>query len=470
MQLKSCPQQRRRPSRRWLRSTLRYSQAEAVASATTTATGDNFFNAFAVLLHATTMQMSWLTAFPQLLGAAAQLFSVWLGTYVARRPLVIVAALLQALAVLGIAALGWFEVAGAMPLLIALAVGYHALANVIQPQWRAWMGSLVPARRRGVFFASRTRLHMVTALAVFLGGGWLLAAAADRGHAAMGFGVLFGIAALGRLISTGFYFRMVDPDPQPPAPQTSVLVETFRQMRGALADRAFRNYSLFVAGMGGMVAISAPFFAVYMLRDLEFTYWQFSLNSVASIVVQFICLRQWGRISDRYGNHFVLLVTALMIPTLPFLWLVSPNFYYLLLVQAFSGLAWSGFSLSSANYLYDIRPHRTNFATYAAVQACMGAVLVCLGALGGGLLAEAAPAIQAALPFDLESHIFVVFIASGSLRLLVTLWFLPRAEEPHLRHRPALLQLVLRISRYTPVSGLVLDWMTVTKKERAPEN
>src|SRR5690606_28318626 len=85
------------PRRRlWLRRTLRLSQQEAVASSTTTATGDNYFNAFGVFLGATATQMGVLTAFPQFFGALMQLVSVWLGSHLARRPLVVAAAAIQA--------------------------------------------------------------------------------------------------------------------------------------------------------------------------------------------------------------------------------------------------------------------------------------------------------------------------------------------------------------------------------------
>src|SRR3970040_2299303 len=91
----SIPNCRRR-SNMWLRKTLRLSQREAAASAVMTATGDNFFNAFAVHLNATVAQMGWLTAFPQLVGAVFQLVSVWLGSFCQRRTLVVYSAGLQA--------------------------------------------------------------------------------------------------------------------------------------------------------------------------------------------------------------------------------------------------------------------------------------------------------------------------------------------------------------------------------------
>ena len=457
--------ERRMNQRPWLRQTLRCSQAEAVASSTTTATGDNFFNAFAVYLQASILQIGWLTAFPQFFGAGFQLLSVWLGTRITRRRLVAGFAVTQAVVVAFMGLLALLHPTWGMSALIILAVFYHASANVIQPQWRAWMGSLVPRRRRGVFFASRTRLTMGTSLVMFLCGGGLLTMSESRGAAWVGFFLLFLIAASGRLVSAWLLWKMHDPDPHPPAPQNQVFLDTMRQIAHSFRDKTFRHYSLFVAGMQGMVAISGPFFAVYMLSELKFTYLQYTLNAVASIATQFVTLRFWGVVSDRFGNRLVMLVTSCIIPTLPLWWLVSPNFYYLLWVQILSGFAWSGFSLSTGNYLYDIRPHRTNFATYAAAQSGISATLVFLGALFGGFLASHAPAIREQLPFELGSAIFIVFICSSLLRSLVALWFIPKAAEPHFRHHPQLMKIVYRVARFNTISGMVLDWLTITSRK-----
>src|SRR5690606_17889783 len=134
-------------------------------------------------------------------------------------------------------------------------------------------------------------------------------------------------------------------------------LHSMQQLRNSLHDKTFRDYSFFVAGMQGVVAISAPFFAVYMLRDLQFTYLEYSLNSIASIITQFLTLRFWGRFGDNFGNRLVMLISSIAIPIIPILWLFSADQYYLLVVQMASGVAWSGFSLSTANYIYDIRPH-----------------------------------------------------------------------------------------------------------------
>lgn len=452
--------------RQLLLLTLKHSQKEAVASSTMTATCDNFMNAFALHLGATSLQMGFLTAFPQLLGSIMQMVSVWLGTVLNRKLLVLVAAATQCVLMFAIMLLAWQSDGSLVKTFIILVVLYHGASHTIQPQWRAWMGSIVPQKSRGVFFAGRTRLTMATTLIIFLGGGLFLSLSDRLNLVGAGFAFMFLAAAIGRSISCYHLWRMHDPVPLPVVAETNQLISTLRLFVHAMHDRTFRNYSIFIACMQGMVAISAPFFAVYMLNELHFTYFQYALNLMASIAVQFLMLRFWGKISDSHGNRLVMLLCGFMIPLLPLLWLLSANFYFLLLVQMISGLFWSGFTLTTANYLYDIRPHQTNFATYAAVQALLTAVMVFIGALAGGLLASIAPTLASWLPFQLGSALFIVFAVSGVMRALVLAWFLPRAEEPTVRSHPELLQVIFRVSRFNAISGVVLDWLTLTEKKK----
>jgi len=453
-----------------LRNSLRLSQKEAVASAAMTGTNDNFLNAFAISLQATAVQMGWLTALPQLFGAIWQIVSVWLGNHFQRRQLVVGVAALQSGVVAIMALLAVAYGFGELPdsrvfWLIALAVAYFSCINIIQPHWRAWMGSLVPAARRGVFFAARSRLTMSSSLLIFVSGGVVLSWSDASDRAWLGFAFLFGAAAVGRMISAVLLWRMHDPEPE--ASKSSMrLRDSWLHIGESLKDPTFRHYSFFVAGLQGAVAVSAPFFAVYMLRDLEFTYLQFSLNSIASVGTQFLMLRFWGRFSDRFGNHLVMIISSCMIPIIPLLWLVSPNHYYLLLVQVISGVFWSGFTLSTANYLYDIRPHQTNFALYAAVQSGTSALMVFCGGVLGGYLARHAPEIADGMAsvWRPGNDLFIVFMATALIRASVVIFFLPLLKEPQIRRRPQLLDVILRVARISSISGVVLDWMSVTRK------
>jgi MFS family permease len=454
------PRQRHR-----LLLTLQHSQKEAVASSTMTATCDNFMNAFALHLGASSIQMGFLTGIPQLLGSLMQLVSVGLGNWFTRRRIILVSALLQTSLMFGFAVLAALRRPGLVESLIMLVMLYHATSNLIQPQWHAWMGSLVPQKQRGRFFASRSKLTIATSLGMFLFGGVLLSLS-DRFDAAwIGFFFLFFISAIGRAFSCFFLWSMHDPHLPSDEQRRTPVFATLARFRESMADTTFRNYTIFFAGMQGAVAVSGPFFAVYMLSELDYSYLEYSINLMASIATQFLLLRYWGMISDKHGNRLVMLLCSALMPVIPLLWLFSDNYYWLLGAQMISGLAWSGYNLTTANYLYDIRPHQTDFATYAAVQAGIAAVLVFVGSIFGGYLAHVAPFLNALLPWPLGSALFIVFLMSGMLRLTVLLWFIPRAEEPHIRTRPQLLRIIFRIARYNSISGVVLDWMTVTGKE-----
>ena len=460
-----------RSSRDRLRKTLRCSQQEAAASATMTGTSDNFLNAFAIFLQANPVQMGWLTALPQLFGAILQIISVWLGNFISRKPLVIYTALVQSLLVAGMGVLALLAGNGilsewAVLILIALAIGYFACANAIQPHWRAWMGGLVPGSRRGIFFATRTRLTMATSMLVFLVGGSVLSIGDASGNAWSGFAFLFFAASIGRLYSSFLFHRMHDPHPDAGRNEMRFW-DSWRHIGESLKDPPFRNYSLFVACMQGATALSAPFFAVYQLVDLEFTYLQYSLSSMTSIATQFVMLRFWGTYSDRFGNRQVMIIASCLVPIVPLLWLGSPLFGYILLVQVASGIAWSGFTLSASNYLYDIRPHHTNFALYAAVQSGMHAFLVFCGGLTGGYLVRHTPEIAASISeyWQPRSTLYIVFITSAALRTFVALGFLPRLHETQIRKRPKVLEVIFRVARFNAISGVVIDWLSVTRKD-----
>ena len=60
------------------RAALRRSQREAAGSSIMSGVCDNYLGAFAIFLNATAQQISWVVAIPQLVGAWAQLISVWL--------------------------------------------------------------------------------------------------------------------------------------------------------------------------------------------------------------------------------------------------------------------------------------------------------------------------------------------------------------------------------------------------------
>lgn len=439
---------------------LTLSQKEGFFSSLMTGTFDQYVNAFAVYLGATAIQIGWLTALPQILGGMFQLVAVWFGQWIHRHWLIVINASIQTLT------LGFFALF-ALPALKDMSFSYLVAAlsvfticaNIIMPHWRAWMGQLVPDDTRGKFFGKRNRIAMLTSFLSFILGGFLLTFMDERGLTGYGFMLLFVVAMLGRAMSSRLLYQMQDDHTRPTMGERHSLMQSLRHLYSLWDDQAFRRFSLFMAGMSCFVSLSGPFFAVYMLRDLGFTYTQFTLSTASSILAQFIMLPFWGKVCDAKGNRYVMALGGCVIPSLPILWLVSDSFTYILALQFVGGIAWSGFTLASANYLYDQKPRNIHFASYSAIHSSLVAVAVFVGAVSGGYIIEWLPESVsfAGLNLEITRPVAVIFILSSLLRLLIVLWYLPKAPELRVSERGRVRDLVFRVARFTPMSGVVID-------------
>lgn len=443
---------------------LRHSLRDAAAFSVMSGGGETYFSAFAILLKASTTQIAWLASLPPLLGSFSQLVSAWLGRYGATRTRLIVAgAALQVCIWPFLIALPLLYPAHAVSILIGCVTLYYAMSHFIAPQWSSLMGDLVPERRRGRFFARRTRIASVAAFAAVVAAGSVLDRFDAMGNIVAGFVVIFSTAALARVVSVYHLSRLVEPRVGA-APATPLDVrDWWRRLRRS----RFVHFSLFVATMQFAVGIASPFFTVHMLRDLQFSYLQFMANTATVVLMQILTLNTWGRLSDAFGNRLILVLTGSLIPVLPSLWLVSDNFWYLMGVQVLGGLSWAGFSLSSGNFLYDLVPSAKR-STYLAYHNVLVAGGVFLGALLGGYLATALPRVWSLAGHTLawSSGLYAVFLVSSGVRALVAVLFLPRLREVRSVRPMSVRRLVFRVARYNALSGLIFD--VVTMFRRAP--
>jgi len=428
--------------------------------------GETYFSAFALFLRASAPQVALLAVLPQLLGSLTQLLSAWQGARLRRRKhLILVGASLQALVWLPLVSLPLAVPDQAVPLLLVFVTLYHAGGNLAAPAWASLMGDLVPERKRGRFFGRRTRLATITAFVSLVTAGLILHGFNAWGWTVYGFLLLFSCAGVARAVSVYHLALMHEPQPvHPPAPVPAP--SPLRLLRDSPAWR----FTLFVALMQGAVAVAAPLFAVYMLRDLRYTYLQFMATTGTAVLMQFLTLDRWGRVSDIFGNRLILVTTGSLLPVLPALWLASDSFWYLVAIQVLSGFIWAGFSLSAGNFLYDLVPAQRR-TRYMALHNVFVALVVFGGGLLGALLSRTLPAVTAVvgthhLP---GSTLLAVFAASAVLRALTALLFLPRLQEVRKPRRAiSARQLVFRVTRFSAFSGLLYD--VVSMFRRSPED
>jgi MFS family permease len=434
---------------------LRHSLKDAAAFATMTGIGETYFSAFALFLKATTPQIGMLASLPPLLASFVQLLSAWLGRLSGKRKwLILTGAGVQALSWIPLLLLPLLFPERAVPLLIACVVLYQGGAHLVTPQWSSLMGDIVPARRRGRFFALRTRMITAITFLSLLTGGLLLHFFNRSNNTVTGFVVLFSIAACARLVSVYQLSRMYDPPGHVAALESPFGPGWWQRLRHSNVVR----FSIFFALTQFAVAIASPFFTVYMLRDLQFSYLAFTMNTGTAIFAQFLTLSQWGRISDVFGNRRILAATGIVIPLMPLLWVFSSNFWYLIVVQLLSGFAWAGFSLSASNFVYDlISPHRR--ATYLAIHNVIAGVGIFSGALLGGYLGAVLPTeiSIAGHRFSWLSPLLGVFVISTVVRAAVVILLIPKLREVRPVRDISLTDLIFRVTRLNALSGVFFE-------------
>jgi Na+/melibiose symporter-like transporter len=398
-----------------------------------TGVSESYFAAYAVFLKATTQQIALLASLPPLLASFSQLLSVWFAHKTGLRNKIIVAgAVIQVLALVAIALIPNQTGDLRVQVLVVCVIAYFVGPNIGAPIWGSLMGTIVPVAARGRFFALRTRLSSIASFCALVVGGIILQVFDVLDQTSKGFLAIFAIGVLCRSVSTYHLSKIHDP------PQTINLEESSEEslFQTLKTNRKFVRFSLFFSCMQFAVAISGPFVVVYLLRDLHYSYLQLTCNTAASVLVQFLVLNRWGRLGDLFGNRIVIRVTGSCIPFIPALWVLSSDFAYLILVQAISGLIWSGFTLSAANSVYDLTPPKKR----ASLMALHPKEIV-----------------FSTVNIQWMSVFYGVFLASSLTRLMVALMFLPRIKEVRAVKQMSYSGLIFRMTRFSPISGLIFE-------------
>jgi MFS family permease len=335
--------------------------------------------------------------------------------------------------------------------LLGLICVYFALNYLPVPAWTSWMRDLVDENRRGAYFSRRNRLSNLVALLGIIFAGLILEYFKVRPF--LGFALIFSVALLGSIGSTIFLSLKYD------VPYTETLPDregffrfSFMMFRSNYGRFVLYNFALYLA-----VFFSGPFFVPYMLKDLGFSYFQFMISTSLVVLIKFVTLTLWGELADRYGNKKILVLSSLFITVLPLLWIVSPAFWWICLIQAIGGLAWSGFDISALNFAYDVLPaekvtrHTSYLIFYRGLAIFIG------GLIGGWLIHH----------FSLlGSKYYGNFCLSGVLRILIAVPFLFFLKEERAVEHISYRNLMVKLISVGPRRGLQLFLIGRARKDR----
>ena len=411
------------PTRRFMRLSSvegAFSQVQIIL------TGGIFLTALALSLGAQPWHMGFLAAVPHLT-QIFQLIGAYLVEATGRRKLIAVLGTgISRLLWIGIpllylirnpqTAVAWFLVT----IILASSLGLMA-GNA----WTTWMADLIPEKLRGRYFGFRHgTMAVVTIAASVLGCFWL-----DWGGNLLGEPIaltfIVVVASIAGLISIVPLGRQ----PDIPRPAERKAPRFLDLIVSPAKNREFRRSLEFFMAWNAAIGFTAAFFNVHMIRELGISFIIIGLFQSINPLLGIFLFKRWGRIIDRFQIRSVLLVSGLVITTLPIIWLLPTKEHpgWIWVVAVLSGLSWTGFNLSAYTYPMRHSPRigRSYYLAYFYIISGLGFVV---SALAGGIFAQTlahwsvSPAIGGVSWRILGGRTFMVhhamFAISAALRML----------------------------------------------------
>ena len=259
----------------------------------------------------------------------------------------------------------------------------------------SWLHQLLPREGLGAFFAKR--LFWATALSCI---GTLLAGIVidqwrfeEKLHA---YSVTFAAAALAGFVSSWYLSRVPEPQMTDAGPHASVVSKILAPFR----DTNFRRVLRYILAWNAATNVAAPFLAVYLLQQMQFSLSTVTTLWVTSQVANAVVLYIWGRLSDRLSNKAVLRVAL----PLYFVCMLGLSFAavpdssgvtlaMLYVVHIAMGAAAGGIGLATGNMSLKLAPHGQGTA-YLAATGLVASITGGLAPLIGGALAHWFEAVQ----------------------------------------------------------------------------
>jgi MFS family permease len=412
---------------------IKYSVKDGIFTSIKSGLTENFVMPFAIALNATSSMLAALSSIPQLFASIMQVFSESsLKLFKTRGRLIFWSAFIQAfmwIPLLLIPLIAGDNVQLAFMLLLIFVTLEITIGTFQGPIYNSILGDIVDEDKRGEFFGKRNRMvnllgFISTMIAgIFLGLFKKMDTGGDAHYIFFGFGILFLFAFISRVISAYYKSKIYDP---PYTRQKNNI--TFINFLKNMTHDNYGVFVLYIFMFKLVVNISTPFFALYLLRDMQLSYIYYTLIIGASIISSFLFMVIWGRTIDKRGSKLVLKISGFLIPFSPLLLIlaiyiqdVHLRFWYLLFVEAVSGIVWGGFNLSTSSFLFDAtsKEERVKYISYYNLLC---GIAVFLGAVLGGFLIKIYPVwIVSAIPF--------VFLTTGILRLIVSAIFIRKVKE-----------------------------------------
>jgi MFS family permease len=371
---------------------------------------------FALAMKASTTQIGFLAGFPYLAMFSTQFISPTLVERVgSRKKICVFFSILQALMWLPLLLIPFIFHSHQVWYLIVFYTLVTAFDTIGNAPWNSMMAEIVPGNIRGRYFSFRTTIsNLVLFVSSFIAAGILQV---YTKNIFIGFAIIFGGAMVFRFFSAYYLSQMVEPPYQAPkTKQPSIF-----KLSTTLGSTNVGRFILFNSLIQFTSNFASPFFSVYMLRDLKFSYLTYILITATGTLATLAFMPFWGKRIDKFGAIKVLQLASIIMPLGPLMWLFSHNVVYLCGAQVLGGFSWGGYNLVLGIFLYYATPLENRTRYFALSNALMfgGAAL---GSMLGGIVAPLIPAVM-------KNSLLTIFLISALARIAVMFIFLPHITE-----------------------------------------
>lgn len=386
----------------------------------------------------------------QFIGVVFQLLSIhaFFRKISLRRRLLLFLAI-QSLSLIPLIWTGWVREPSAFVVIPIIGLYWASLLS-LNPPWNKLMGHTVPLKFRIRFFSVRNKMNQAAILLGLVSSGLLLYYAKLSGSVLPTFMGIFAFGFVLKCLSwleVKFFHQEYEVNATTECPIK--FWDFMKRLKGTEQGRLISFLFFFYFS----VHFASPFFTPYMLKHLNFTYFDFMFVIASSYSGRVMGLMLLQKRARSHHVNSLLIISTLGIATSPLLWALSQNYLWILAVEFFSGTFWAGFELSTILLYYQrVKDHeRTSIMSYISFLNISGMTIgCCAGAL-----------MMYYLPKEIDQYL-VLFAVATFLRLSVVVFV------PHVDFRGKLPKLLSfnRVFSVRPPYGIITKPFIGKKREK----
>ena len=155
------------------------------------------------------------------------------------------------------------------------------------------------------------------------------------------------------------------------------------------------------------MAIAWPLFSITLIRVMEASLWEIALLSAVQLGATVVFQMHMGKLADNWGRKPLLVAFRFGLATVPLGYAFAPNVYFLIVLEAFWGIAMAIGQASMITYMLDVIPEEQR-SSFAAFHNLLVGVASFFGSLLGGYLADYTVGV-----FGLAVGLQIVYLVSS---------------------------------------------------------